>query len=172
VAIFPQLVRHNPRILPAQRLRSTRVVDYALARLRPELNLVKGEKWTEADLDGLPVEEPDAFDRKAGRLLEDGQDKFLDSVAMAISAFANSGGGSLILGVRDDGTPDGLPPIRGQSQTAIRDWIEQMIPHLLDYPLSCGQKPIRLKPFGRRLKQCLLQSPSIFSLLLKTLQAS
>jgi hypothetical protein len=55
-------------------------------------------------------------------------------VAKAISAFANSGGGSLILGVKDDGIPDGLPPLVGRA--TIRDWIEQKIPHLLDYPLA------------------------------------
>ena len=36
--------------------------------------------------------------------------------------------------MEDDGTPDGLPPLVGG--TAIRDWIEQKVPHLLDYPLS------------------------------------
>jgi hypothetical protein len=36
------------------------MADYALALQRPELNIVKREKWTEADLDELPVEEPAA----------------------------------------------------------------------------------------------------------------
>jgi hypothetical protein len=129
--LFPQLARHNIR--PAQRRRSTRLVEYALARQRPELNIVKREKWTEADVDELPAEEPDVFERKSGELFAN-RDNFLDAVAKALSAFANSGGGSLILGVKDDGTPDGLPPLVGQ--TAMRDWVEQRIPHLLDYPLA------------------------------------
>jgi hypothetical protein len=129
--LFPQLARHNIR--PAQRRRSTRLVEYALARQRPGLNIVKREKWTEADVDELPAEEPDVFERKSGELFAN-RGKFLDVVAKALSAFANSGGGSLILGVNDDGTPDGLPPLVGQ--TAMRDWVEQTIPHLLDYPLA------------------------------------
>lgn len=40
----------------------------------------------------------------------------------------------MIIGVGDDGTPDGLPLAVGR--TAMRDWIEQKIPHVLDYPLS------------------------------------
>jgi predicted HTH transcriptional regulator len=51
-----------------------------------------------------------------------------------LSAFANSGGGSLILGVEDDGFLTGLPSHVGK--TAVRDWVEQKIPSLLDYPLS------------------------------------
>jgi predicted HTH transcriptional regulator len=109
------------------------LVEYALARQRPELNIVKREKWTEADVDALPAEEPDVFERKSGELFAN-QGNFLDAVAKALSALANSGGGSLILGVKDDGTPDGLPPLVGQ--TAMRDWVEQTIPHLLDYPLA------------------------------------
>jgi hypothetical protein len=52
----------------------------------------------------------------------------------ALSAFANSGGGSLILGVMDNGTPDGLQPTVGK--TPVREWVEQKVPTLLDYPLS------------------------------------
>jgi hypothetical protein len=118
--------RQNPRIYPAMRLRSTRLIDYALARQRRDLNIVKRENWTEAELYELPAEELDAFDRKSGRLLDD-EDDFRNSLAKALSAFANSGGGSLILGVKDDGTPDGVLPVRGK--TAIRDWVEQVVPH-------------------------------------------
>src|ERR1700730_14143539 len=47
-----------------------------LARRRKELNVVKQERWTEADLDELPAEEPDVFDRKAGQHFETGQVDF------------------------------------------------------------------------------------------------
>jgi Putative DNA-binding domain len=112
---------------------TTRLNEYILARQCRGLSVVKRERWSERDLTDLPAEEPDKFDRKAGRLFDD-QAAFLNSVAKALSAFANSGGGSLILGVEDDGTPDGLPMVIGR--TAMRDWIEQKIPHVLDYPLS------------------------------------
>jgi hypothetical protein len=36
--------------------------------------------------------------------------------------------------VDDNGAPDGIPTTVGRA--AIRDWIEQKIPHLLDYPIS------------------------------------
>lgn len=94
---------------------------------------MKREQWTEIDLDNLAAEESDIFERKSGAAFND-QSEFLNIVAKALSAFANSGGGSLIIGVKDDGTPDGLPPIVGR--TAMKDWIEQKVPGLLDYPLS------------------------------------
>jgi hypothetical protein len=131
--LFSQQARRKSRIHPLQRLRTLRMTDYALSRQREELNVVKREHWTEADLDSLPAGEPDAFDRKSGRLF-DKQDEFFNKVAKALSAFANSGGGSLILGVTDDGTPDGLPTTVGR--TPMRDWLEQKVPTLLDYPLS------------------------------------
>ena len=123
--------RARPNLMA--RLRSTKIVAYSLARQCQELNLVKRERWLEADLEALPREEPDMFDRKSGRILEN-LDKFLPPLAKALSAFANSGGGSLIIGVEDSGGIDGVPSHVGS--TTIRDWIEQKIPHLLDYPLS------------------------------------
>lgn len=113
--------------------RSTRSVEIALTRQRADLSMAKREQWSEADIDALAAEEPDFFERKSGRILED-QSKFLDLTAKTLSAFANSGGGSLILGVEDDGTPSGIQP--RFTQTSSRDWIEQKIPYLLDYPLS------------------------------------
>jgi predicted HTH transcriptional regulator len=133
--LYPQLAHLKSRIRPIQRLRSIRSVDYTLSRQREELNIVKRERWTEAELEDLPTEESDVFERKSGKLFDfEDQTKFLDSVAKALSAFANSGGGSLIIGVDDNGTPDGLPATVGRA--AMRDWIEQKTPHLLDYPIS------------------------------------
>jgi predicted HTH transcriptional regulator len=98
-----------------------------------KLHMVKRERWTEDDLDALASEEPDIFERKSGKLMED-KDKFRDSAAKALSAFANSGGGSLVVGVGDDGTSDGVDPLVGRA--SVRDWIEQVTPRLLDFPLS------------------------------------
>ena len=131
--LFSQSTSTQSKARPIQRLRNLRLVDAALARQRKELNSVKRESWTEADLGNLPEFEPDVFDRKSGQLFND-RSNFLNSVAKALSAFANSGGGSLILGVANDGTPDGLPPREGK--TSIREWLEQKIPQLLDYPLA------------------------------------
>ena len=119
--------------LGASRLRATRSTQVALIRQDEALHMVKRERWTEDDIDALSPEEPAAFDRKSGMLLDD-QNKFRNSVAKELSAFANTGGGSLIIGVADDGTPDGLEPMVGK--TRVRDWIEQVVPHLLDYALS------------------------------------
>ncbi len=93
----------------------------------------KRDRWTEDDVDGLASEEPDVFDRKSG-LLYDDLNKLRSTLGKAVSAFANSGGGSLVLGVEDNGVPDGLPKQHGK--TAMRDWIEQIVPTLVDYPLS------------------------------------
>lgn len=59
---------------------TTRLSEYILARQCRGLNVVKRERWSESDLTDLPAEEPDKFDRKAGRLFDD-QAAFLNSVA-------------------------------------------------------------------------------------------
>jgi predicted HTH transcriptional regulator len=51
----------------------------------------------------------DAFDRKSGRLLSD-QD-FEKDLGKELSDFANSGGGHLLLGVKDEGAFDGVPVV-------------------------------------------------------------
>jgi hypothetical protein len=89
--------------------------------------------WTEAEIDALPPKEHDYFERKAGKLY--GQPHFETSLAKALSAFANSGGGHLILGTDDKtGIPDGMPRQVGGAD--MRDWIEQKVPALLDHELQ------------------------------------
>jgi len=91
--------------------------------------------WTEADVLALPVGEHDWFERKAGALydLKD-LGGIRAGLAKASSAFANTGGGSLVLGIEDDSTTfDGLPPTHGSTPT--REWIEQLVPNLVSYPL-------------------------------------
>jgi hypothetical protein len=94
---------------------------------------VKRERWTELDVLALPSGEHDYFDRKSGALLV--AKEFRLDMAKALSAFANSGGGHLVLGVRDDGTLDGVPAI-AKGRTTTREWLEQTIPHMLNYPLE------------------------------------
>jgi predicted HTH transcriptional regulator len=119
---------HNSRL---QIQRRTRSIVIALARQDGNMN--KREKWTESDIEELPTGEQDYFERKSGLLFQN-RGEFLDTIAKAISAFSNSGGGHLIIGVNDNGILDGLPPEVGN--TTIKDWLEQKIPNLVDYPIS------------------------------------
>ncbi len=56
-------------------------------------------------------------------------------LSAALSAFANSGGGHILLGVEDDGTLTGIPAFP-RGRTSAKDWLEQLIPELVSYPLS------------------------------------
>jgi hypothetical protein len=103
--------RDSGGLQPSRRWQYTELAQYTLARQRGEIQNMKRERWTEEELIRLPTEEPDIFDRKSGLLLNK-EDDFLNAVAKALSAFANSGGGSLLLGVTDDGILDGLPKTR------------------------------------------------------------
>ncbi|MGH8509226.1 MAG: AlbA family DNA-binding domain-containing protein [Gammaproteobacteria bacterium] len=105
----------------------------SLFRQDSNMNAIKREKWTEADVDALPAGEHDYFERKRGQLFTNMGD-LLGKLAKTISAMANSGGGYIILGVDNCGTPDGVPPLQGN--TPVRDWLEQKIPRLVEYPLA------------------------------------
>ncbi len=101
------------------------------------MTFLKREDWTEDQINELPSGEHDYFDRKSGALFDNVSDRnnLSDTLAKAASAFANSGGGSLILGVTDAGVIDGVPRI-SSGRTATRDWLEQKLPQLLDYRLG------------------------------------
>src|SRR5918995_1254662 len=86
----------------------------------------KREGWIETDVLALPAGEHDYFDRKSGLVFED-TERLKGTLAKAVSAFANSGGGHMVLGVDDGGTIDGVPPLRGS--TRAREWLEQTIPN-------------------------------------------
>lgn len=89
---------------------------------------IKKDRWTENEVLALPSGEPDRFDRKSGMLLFESD--FEEKFAKALSAFSNSGGGHLILGVKDDGTFDGVDKFhKGKTQT--REWLEQKLPYLV-----------------------------------------
>jgi len=91
------------------------------------------ERWTESDVISLPAGEHDYFDRKRGELLTHSVDTLKRELGKAVSAFANSGGGHLLIGVRDDGAFDGVDPRHGNTST--RQWLEQLLPNLVSYPL-------------------------------------
>lgn len=97
--------------------------------------VLKRVQWTEAEVLELSTGEQDYFERKSGSDFTEERDNFLNFVAKALSAFANSGGGHLVLGLQDDAvTFDGLPAMKGR--TPIRQWLEQAIPNLLRYELQ------------------------------------
>jgi hypothetical protein len=91
-------------------------------------------RWKEDDVADLPEGEHDYFDRKSGALFDD-PGALLGTLGKAASAFSNSGGGHLVLGVADDGSFDGVPP-RIKGRTTTREWLEQKLPTLTEYPLS------------------------------------
>lgn len=97
------------------------------------MSIIKRERWTEADIDALPPGEHDYFERKSGQLFAD-TGNLLGKLAKTVSAMSNSGGGHIILGVADSGEPDGVPCSVGR--TPMREWLEQKLPHLVDYPIS------------------------------------
>ena len=104
----------------------------ALTRQNKAMSTTKKERWTEVEVLALPAGEHDYFDRKSGLLLAD-QD-FRKDLAKALSAFANSGGGHLLLGVKNDGSFDGVEPYKNKTPT--REWLEQVVQNLLSYPLE------------------------------------
>lgn len=89
-------------------------------------------RWTETEVGAFPKGEHDYFDRKSGRLLSGSS--YRDGLAKAVSAFSNSGGGQILLGVEDDGSFQGLSPKHGRTST--REWLEQIIPNLVDPALQ------------------------------------
>lgn len=105
----------------------------AIERQSVELNVLKRERWTEADMNALPAGEHDYFERKSGQLFSD-TGELLGKLAKTVSAMANSGGGHIVLGVDDSGTPDGVPTMQGSTST--KEWLEQKISHLVVYPLA------------------------------------
>lgn len=135
--IWPSLgMRKKPVQLPRPQLRIAAAFN-SLQRQEVDLNFVKRERWTEEQVVELPSGEHDYFERKAGQLFDNPSERnnLYDVLAKAASAFANSGGGHLILGVRNDGTFDGVSPIFS-GRTPVREWLEQKLPELLDYTLA------------------------------------
>ena len=96
------------------------------------MNNILKERWTEAQVEALPNGEHDFFERKSGVLVSDPE--FRKDMGKAISALANSGGGHIVLGVRDDRTFDGVEPLKS-GRTSMRDWLEQVVPNLVAFPL-------------------------------------
>lgn len=101
-------------------------------RMERTMSTTMKDRWTEDQVESLPAGEHDFFERKSGELLI--SPEFRKDMGKAISALANSGGGHVLLGVRDDGAFDGVEPVR-RGRTSTRDWLEQVVPNLVSFPL-------------------------------------
>ena len=91
-------------------------------------------------LTSLPVGEFDWFEAKGSQVVKpEAKEINRDLLSKAISALANSGGGILVLGLKqadkkwliDDG---GIPDHVGQITT--KEWLEDIIPNLVEMPLQ------------------------------------
>lgn len=91
--------------------------------------------WTEERIEALPKED-NTFERKASALFAtsgNGVDRFRDEIAKQLSAFANSGGGSIILGADDiTGKIDGGLPLIAKGRATTKDYLEDIIIGLTD----------------------------------------
>ena len=95
---------------------------------------MKKERWSELEVLDLPKGELEYFDRKSGTLFSD-EGNLRRTLGKALSAFANSGGGNIVLGVDDSGRIDGVSELyKGRQRT--REWLERVIPHLVAVPLQ------------------------------------
>lgn len=81
------------------------------------------ESWEEADLDQLPSEETDRYEYKSSQT---SIEKLKHKIAIAGSAFWNSGGGVFIAGVSNHGIVDGGIPDQVGRQS-VRDWADQVL---------------------------------------------
>lgn len=86
------------------------------------------ENWEEADLSTLPDEENDNYEYKSSRIRDDKsyRSKLQREIQVAASAFWNTGGGLLVVGVDDNGHIDGGIPAKFGGQR-LRDWVDQAI---------------------------------------------
>jgi hypothetical protein len=103
--------------------------------------------WDEAYLLGLPVQEYNDIEFKASQTLDistaDAKNKTRVAIATEICALANSGGGKLVLGMKDpkdckhgvlEVVDGGVIKQSGLTDTA--EWLNAAIPNLVDFELN------------------------------------
>lgn len=93
--------------------------------------------WTEDDVLQLPSGENDTFERKGAMKLDltigAKENDVLDELAKQLSAFANTGAGQIIYGVKDDGTIDNGGITRQlKGRQSAKDWLESVIPVVVE----------------------------------------
>jgi len=100
--------------------------------------------WDEEYLLNLPVGEFDWFEVKGRQALDITlanvrEDAVRGILSKAISAFANSGGGALVLGMVSSGgrwrVNDGGVDLHMRKPNT-REWLEDVVPNLVEFPLS------------------------------------
>ena len=83
------------------------------------------DQWTEADLQDLLAGEgeSDEYEFKSSKINDR---DLIKEIQVAASAFWNSGGGVLVVGVDDDGNIDGgIPDMVGRQR--LRDWVDRVL---------------------------------------------
>lgn len=102
-------------------------------------------EWDESYIIGLPKGEFDWIEFKGRRGLDFSlpkidENKVLSDLSVEISAFANSGGGTLVYGFTDPKDlsarmiDDGGVPINLKGRNT-KEWLEDVIPNLVDHPI-------------------------------------
>ncbi len=82
--------------------------------------------WKEADLLDLPTEETGEYEYKSSRIWKEKGKELKRKLAVAASAFWNSGGGVFVAGIDDSGKIDGgIPEYVGRQK--LRDWVDQVL---------------------------------------------
>lgn len=105
-------------------------------------------EWDEAYALSLPVGEFDWVEIKSRRGLDltlpaVKEGEVLENMAKAVSAFANSGGGQLVYGLKNPSSSTGKLTVDDggistivKGKTETREWLEDIIPNLVEFPLS------------------------------------
>jgi hypothetical protein len=84
--------------------------------------------WTEDDLLDLPSSETDDYEYKSSLIRDSShyRSELQSKIVKAASAFWNTGGGILVIGVDDRGQIDGgIPPKMGKQK--LRDWVDSIL---------------------------------------------
>jgi hypothetical protein len=90
-------------------------------------------------LASLPIGEFDWFEAKGSKVIKpEAKEVDRELLSKAISAFVNSGGGILVLGIKQLGKgwqidEEGIPTQIGRTST--KEWLEDIIPNLVELPL-------------------------------------
>lgn len=97
----------------------------------PLENHIVVDSWTEDDLDELPNGETDDYEYKSSKIYEGShyRSELDHKITKAASAFWNTGGGILVVGVDDNGLVDGGIPYHIGKQK-LRDWVDIVLSRL------------------------------------------
>lgn len=100
------------------------------------------KRWTEKELLGLSGED-DRYEFKSGRILNDektqqpkSENILCNELAVEICAFANSFGGTLFLGIKNNKKVDGISKFyKGKNSNPFKEWLDKKIAHFLEFRL-------------------------------------